>query len=159
MGRDIPGWQLALGLIAMFVVYELARGLPSFSDPEGALRLMAGDMAMLAAPMIFGWVIAAIPEVIARRRGGQRTRLRRNTLIATGVLCLLMIVGQSLERRDHARAPTPAEQGAKADMDARVSEFVERASRPSASLPVQVSCFPDTRVSGMTFTQPLAAAR
>jgi hypothetical protein len=49
----------------MFVVYELVRSLPSFSEPEGALRLMAGDKAMLSAPMIFGWLIAAIPGLRA----------------------------------------------------------------------------------------------
>lgn len=119
----------------MFVIYELVRGLPSFSDPEGALLLMAGDMGMLAAPVIFGWAIAAIPEVIARRRGGPRTRLRRNTLIAAWAFGLLMVVGWAAEQREGAGALTTAEKEAQAEMDARVSDFIARATSAPPSLP------------------------
>jgi hypothetical protein len=83
--------------LALFVLFQWRRGLPAVTTAEGGLHLLAGDIGMFAAPVLLGWAIVAIPEVMARRRGRQRTAIRRNTLIAAWVLGGLMMVGMSAE--------------------------------------------------------------
>jgi hypothetical protein len=83
--------------LALFVLFQWRRGLPAVTTAEGGLHLLAGDIGMFAAPVLLGWAIVAIPEVMARRRGRQRTAIRRNTLIAAWVLGGLMMVGMSDE--------------------------------------------------------------
>ena len=97
---------------AMFVLYELVRGLPRFLSPTGAVQVLARDIGTLTVPMLLGWASAEIHEVLARRRGRARTALRRNTLIAAWAFGLAMVVGLVAERRDAARTPA-AEQQAK----------------------------------------------
>jgi len=82
VSSDISACHLAVGLLAMFVLYELVRGLPRFLSHTGAVQVLARDIGALVVPMLLGWASAKIHEVLVRRRRRARTALRRDTLIA-----------------------------------------------------------------------------
>src|SRR4030095_8524870 len=112
VSRDITKWRLAVGFLAMFVLFALVLALLRFLSPTGAVQVLASDIGTLGVPMLLGWASAESHEVLARRRGRARTALRRHTLIAAWAFGLAMVVGLVAERRDAART-SPAEQQAK----------------------------------------------
>ena len=120
VSRDISGWHLAVGLLAMFGLYELVPGLPRLLSPTGAVQVLASDIGTLAVPMLLGWASAKIHQVLARRRGRTRTALRRNTLIAAWAFGLVMVVG--LVARDAARTPPAEQQATPAAVQPRIPE-------------------------------------
>lgn len=132
VSRDISEWHLAVGLLAMFVLYELVRGLPRLLSPPGAVQVLARDIGTIAVPMLLGWASAKIHEVLARRRGRARTALRRNTLIAAWAFGLVMVGGLVAERRDAART-LQAEQQAK--LAAAPPRMPEGATKSSSAYP------------------------
>ena len=132
VSRDISEWQLAVGLLAMCLLYEFMRGP---SRPGGAIRVLASDIGTLAIPMLLGWVSAKIHQSRARRRGHARTALRRNTLIAAWAFGLLLVVG--LFARDSARS-SPVEQQAEIAAAPRLSSAggtTGSSAYPSGSIP------------------------
>lgn len=109
--RDIQGWHLALGLIALFVAIAVLRGPPvSESDLKGSTFILADHLGFFVALPLVGLLVAAIGEGIARAGKRPRTALRRNVLIAAWVAGGLALVGTFAER-DRQTEPTPAETG------------------------------------------------
>lgn len=94
IGRDIRRWQLALGLVALAVVWFVHDTRWWFLVHQ-APWLPLFHLAMLAALVALGWAIAWVLNAMARTRGRQSTKLRRNTLVGAWALAGLAILGQS----------------------------------------------------------------
>ncbi len=131
--RDISERHLAVGLLAMFVLYLIVRGPSRFLSATGAVQVLARDIGTFAVPVLLGWASAKIHEVLARRRGRARTALRRNTLVAAWAFGLVMVVGLAAERRDAARTSEAEQQAKLAAVQPRIPEAATKGANASPS--------------------------
>lgn len=106
--RDISGWWLLGALVALFALAETMRGFPSTATVEGIVQVLAHDLGMMAAPFLFGWIIAAIPHILAKHAGKPPTAINRNTLIWGVAMTAVAIVGSRVEPQ---RQPAPDAMG------------------------------------------------